>query len=428
MAQKEAVFTNRTFSLTGTFPEHSHHEIKDLITNNGGNYLKNNPGPNIDYLLATKEAVKVGNSMVKKAKKEEVPIVSIDFVLDSIKADRLLDIEKYLLVENKANKDEPSEAEGSEFEDGGFLKKETEDGSSKRKAESPERTTKKARTRKERVESDESESDAKTEKSERSSKRRQTIGGDETKSTPRKSSRSAKTPTRSSTTPSRTRSQRSATTTDAMETEEPSTPSKFDRRSSTSRSVDDDADLARYGITSREFLDTAQHMQIEIKPDGATYKGLEMIAKPVKFKSEKASFGWSVTPTPFKFYLPEGREIAVQATINLIVLPESKKNAITEGHVFQSEQNPFQASRYAPVKLELSTSTSTSTSPAKAELRRRISDVKSELDGYLEAKEKKDFVFGQESEEGDVDGDEAEIDEEFAEEDNANNGRSCSIQ
>jgi len=73
--------TGKTFVISGVFENYSREELKDLIESNGGKILSG-ISAKLNHLLAGEN---IGPSKLEKAKKLNVPLMTVDDLLDMLK-------------------------------------------------------------------------------------------------------------------------------------------------------------------------------------------------------------------------------------------------------------------------------------------------------------------------------------------------------
>jgi len=136
------VFKDLTFALSGNLTS-PHKDLEEVIKQNGGD-VASNVSQRVTHLISNKEEVKSNTAKIAKALKEEIPIVTEDFISDSIASGSLVEEERYTLREDDYRVEEVGYASQSDSDSGEFLEEEqeVEEDEKKRKKTTPTKAKK----------------------------------------------------------------------------------------------------------------------------------------------------------------------------------------------------------------------------------------------------------------------------------------------
>ncbi|KAL1956257.1 hypothetical protein VTO42DRAFT_7517 [Malbranchea cinnamomea] len=93
-----SILKDNVICLSGTFPSHKHNDLKDMIKQHGGTFSLR-VLDSCTHLITTKEDINSGSTKYKQSLKfSNIKLVSLDWLLDSAKAQKRLDESSYLLT------------------------------------------------------------------------------------------------------------------------------------------------------------------------------------------------------------------------------------------------------------------------------------------------------------------------------------------
>lgn len=109
MRGKKKMFKGIQVALIGKFKRHKHGDLKDILEKNGC-IVSVNVSSNVNFVILPeridgKRYIK--NKQIKKALKESIPILKVEFIFKCLEANRMISIDKYrhrIEVEHSPNK------------------------------------------------------------------------------------------------------------------------------------------------------------------------------------------------------------------------------------------------------------------------------------------------------------------------------------
>jgi len=119
------VFKDLTFVLSGNLTS-PHKDLEEVIKQNGGD-VSSNVSQRVTHVISNKEEIKANTAKITKALKEEIPIVTEDFITDSIASGSLVEEERYTLREDDYTVEEVESASQSESESADVIGEEEEE-------------------------------------------------------------------------------------------------------------------------------------------------------------------------------------------------------------------------------------------------------------------------------------------------------------
>lgn len=131
------IFKDLVFCFAGNFPGKSHEQLTQLAVEHGAT-VANGVSQRVTHLIALEEDIKRTPlpSKIEKAMEGEIPIISIEFIEDSIAKGKLLEEEDYSLRPDDYKNDDMSEEDE-------LFREDSDDNKKTPKAEQTEPTTKK---------------------------------------------------------------------------------------------------------------------------------------------------------------------------------------------------------------------------------------------------------------------------------------------
>jgi len=141
--KKVVVFKDLTFVLSGNLSS-SHKDLEEVIKQNGGD-VASNVSQRVTHVISNKEEVKANTAKIAKALKEEIPIVTEEFISDSIASGSLVEEERYTLREDDYRVEEFAHASQSDSDPGELEEEQEEDvgeDEKKRKKSTPTKAKK----------------------------------------------------------------------------------------------------------------------------------------------------------------------------------------------------------------------------------------------------------------------------------------------